>query len=72
MCSYINGNRGKNSNPFAKSIIDYLRMYAPQAVKKCPWTGVLGVSKLSLDNTKLEVLLPSGYYRYLTKDSCYI
>lgn len=62
ICSYIDG---KSPNPFAKMLIDYLGLYAPDAVRKCPWTGVFGVTKLSLAQTKLVSLLPSGYYRYV-------
>lgn len=62
ICSY---NDGKSFNPFAKMLLDYLQLYAPLAVKKCPWTGgAVGVFNLSLDNSKIISLVPSGSYRY--------
>ena len=64
ICGYING---KSTNPFTKMLIDYFRLYAPQIVRKCPWKGIIAVYNLSLANTQLISLLPSGYYRYSTE-----
>lgn len=51
-------------------LIDFLRLYAPQAVQNCPWKGVVGVLNLSLEKTKLVSLFPSGIYRLLIYDPC--